>query len=368
MTAPPQTPHHSHNHNDGHGYRHAELIRPRPLRPGGTIGVWTPSSPAPALFPRRFGRALDALRQAGYQVVTTPSCERSNGINAAAPRVLAAELHALLADDAVDAVVCAAGGYSTLPVLGHLDWQLLRDAAKPLVGYSDVTSLLWGALARSGLMTFHGPMVVSEWGEHGGPWPYTLHHFQQAVAGRAGDDATVLGPPSAWTDEVLWWDAEDHRPRTPRPAGNWRMIVPGDARGWLLPGCLPTVSRLFGTPYLPRVDGAILCLEALETGPDELWGLLAQWDAAGLLDRIAGLVLGRHFRPSRAAAGSDDFDAVILDVLNGRPLPVLADVDFGHTEPRLTLPVGAPARIDGDAATLTLLHPAPSNRPLEEAP
>ncbi|NKZ03432.1 S66 peptidase family protein [Actinomadura latina] len=329
------------------------LVLPRPLPAEATLGLWTPSSPAPALFPARFERALKALRRSGYGCVLSGTCRRSDGTAAAAPRALADDLHLLLDDPRVDAVVCTSGGFTMLPVLEYVDWALLRTAAKPVVGYSDITSLLWGALARARLVTFHGPMVVSEWGEHGGPWPYTLHHFRQALGKRARSADVALRPPPAWTDELLWWDKEDDRPRRSRPA-RWRTLVPGRAEGWLLPGCAPTAARLFGTPYMPASDGAILCLETLEMGPDQLKGLLAQWAAAGVLDRIAGLVIGRHYRPVPAAAGSTDFDAVILEALDGRAIPVLADVDFGHTEPRLTLPVGGRAVIDADAQLITL--------------
>jgi len=332
-----------------------KVIRPRPLRPDAVLGLWTPSSPAPALFPRRFARCLAALAETGYEVVLSPSCLGNTGIAAANPHTLADDLHALLENERVDGVLCTTGGYTTLPVLKYVDWDLVRDAAKPIVGYSDVTALLWAALARAGLVTYHGPMAISEWGEHGGPWPYTLSTFR-AVTGQATQADVVLRAPTEWTDELLWWDKEDDRRRRTRRDAGWRCLLPGEASGPLLPGCATTVSRLFGTPYMPDVTGKILCLETLEMGPDQLTGILAQWEASGLLDRIAGLVIGRHYRPVAAAGGSTDFDAVVLRALAGRDIPVLVDVDFGHTEPRLTLPVGGLATVDADNCEITL-HP-----------
>lgn len=329
------------------------LRLPRSLPEGGVLGVWTPSAPAPALFPRRYNRALDAVRAAGYEVVTASATEDNAGIAAAHPARLAEDLHELLRDDRVDAVVAATGGYTSATVLPYLDWDLIRAARRPIVGYSDVTSVLWAALAQAGLVTFHGPMIVSEWGEWGGPWPYTLDHFRRALTPQPGP--TRLVPPPEWTDESLWWDAEDDRPRATRPGG-WRCLSPGTAEGWLLPGCAATASHLIGTPFLPDPDGAILCLEFQDAGPDAVWAHLTQWQNAGLLDRIAGLVIGRHARPRAAAAGSDDVDAVVRAVLGRRRLPVLVDVDFGHTEPRLTLPVGGRALLDATHCGLTLPH------------
>jgi muramoyltetrapeptide carboxypeptidase len=328
------------------------LRLPRSLTEGSALGIWSASSPAPAMFPRRYRRALDAVRSAGFDVVTASASERNAGIGAASPERLAEDLHELLGDDRVGAVVAAAGGHTSAAVLRHIDWDLVRAARRPIIGYSDLTAVLWSALSQAGLVTFHGPMLVSEWGEWGGPWPYTVDNFLRAL--NPQETPVRLAPPPAWTDESLWWDTEDDRRRTSRP-GRWRCLSPGSVEGWLLPGCAATAAHLFGTPYMPDPEGAILCLEFQEAGPDAMWAHLLQWENSGALDRIAGLVIGRHFRPRAAAAGSSDFDAVVRAVLGHRELPVLVDVDFGHTEPRLTLPVGGRALLDATDCSLTLL-------------
>lgn len=331
----------------------------RALPEGATLGLWTPSSPAPALFPRRYARGLAALRAAGYRVLEGSTTRGDDGIGAASPRELADDLHALLLDERVDAVLCTTGGHTALLVLPHIDWTVVRAARKPLIGYSDATALLWGTLAQAGVTSLHGPMAVSEWGEYGGAPNYTAEHFAAVATASPGRAGLVPVPPSAWTDEQLWWDAEDDRPRRTRPAGAWRCLNPGSTRGWLLPGCANTASLLIGTPYLPDPEGAILCLDFFECGPDKVWALLGQWEAAGLLDRVAGLVIARHARPRASSAGSEDFDGVVRRIVADRPLPVLADVDFGHTEPRLTLQVGGRARLDADAGSLSLCASPP---------
>ena len=323
---------------------------PHALAPHAAIGLWTPSSPAPALFPRRYQRALSAL---GREVVTTPSTVANAGISAAHPEQLADELHMLLLDDRVGAVLCTTGGSTCSAVLRHIDWELVGEAALPIIGYSDVTSMLWATLARAGLVSFHGPMLVSEWGEWGGPWPYTVDSLSRALESRLAP----WQPPESWTDETLWWDREDTRRRVEQ-TGPWRCLNPGAVEGWLLPGCAPTATHLFGTPYLPDVDGALLCLEFTGMGPDQVWAHLVQWEDSGLLDRVTGLVIGRHSGPRASAGGSRDYDAVIRAVVAGRDLPVLVDVDFGHTEPMLTLPVGTRALLDATACRLTPLEPA----------
>ncbi|AGL19162.1 LD-carboxypeptidase [Actinoplanes sp. N902-109] len=326
---------------------------PTALRPGHRIGLWTPSAPAPALFPRRYERARAALAGTGFEITEAPGTRGNTGVGAADPRQLADDLHGLLTDDRVDAVMATTGGYTSLAVLPYIDWDLVRRARRPIIGYSDITAVLWATFARAGLVSFHGPMLVSEWGEWGGPWPYTIENFLRLLGGGA---PVAFTPPPAWTDESLYWDVADDRRRISTAATSWRCLRPGSAEGWLLPGCAPTASQLFGTPYLPEVDGAILCLEFPAMGPDQVWGYLLQWAQSGCLDRVAGLVIGRQCLPGTAAGGSGDYAAVIDAAVGDRRLPVLLDVDFGHTEPRITLPVGVRARLDADAGTLTLLE------------
>lgn len=323
------------------------------------IGVWTPSCPAAALFPRRLERATSALEEAGFTVTFAAHARSSDRLVAAPPVELARDLHDLLLDPAVEVVMCASGGYTSLAALPYIDWELVREARKPIVGYSDITSVLWAALARATLVTFYGPMLISEFGEFGGPWPFTLAHFGNVLDPCAGP--TVLEAPAEWTDEFLLWEVEDVRRRTAHPA-EWRSLAGGSADGWLLPGCGPTASRLFGTPYMPATAGAILCLEGPSLAPDDLLGLLSQWEASGRISDLAGVVIGRHSQPRAAAAGSDNFDEVVRRVFAHYRIPILVDVDFGHTEPRLTLPVGVPARLDADAKTITLLAPATTAR------
>lgn len=275
------------------------LRLPQEITPGTAVGIWTPSAPAPSLFPRRFERALKALEAEGFPVVLADSATGNAGIGAAAPAVLAADLHALLAEPRVGAVLCATGGYTSSAVLARIDWALVREAAIPIIGYSDITAVLWAVMSQAGLVSFHGPMPVSEWGEWGGPWAYTLENLRRAL--HPGAEPVPLPEPGCWTDETLWWDKEDTRRRKTR-TGGWRCLVPGQAEGWLLPGCAATATHLFGTPYLPDVDGALLCLEFAGMGPDQVWAHLVQWADSGLLGRVAGLVVGRHAGPKPAAA------------------------------------------------------------------
>ena len=326
-----------------------------------TVGIWTPFSPAPALFPRRFARAVEAMRQQGMRIQWSALAASNDGLAAGSPSELADDLHQLLSDPQVDMVICATGGHTTLPVLPYIDFTLVAQCRKPIVGFSDVTAFLWAALKMSSLITFHGPMVLSEWGEVGGLPLYTTEFLWRVLRDWRGPIELV--PPEEWTDEFLFWDKEDTRLRRSQGPASWRCLIPGDVTGWILPGCLPTASTLFGTPYMPEADGAILFLETLGMSAPEFYGMLSQWDVSGALDGVVGLVIGRQCCPSIAAGEMDLFDRVILSVLGTRQIPVLVDVDFGHTDPRLTLPVGGVCHLDAGERRLTLLKSSVADRP-----
>jgi muramoyltetrapeptide carboxypeptidase len=336
------------------------LDLPRALPEGGGVFVWAPSSPAPILYPRRFERGLGALREAGYRVTVGESCRNATGCSTLPPKALALELESALRSDACDAVIAAVGGWTTLPVLEFLDLELVAAAGKPIVGYSDLTGLLNAVAFRAGLVTFHGPMVLSEWGEYGGPWEYTRENFRRVVSERWQEELEIR-PAEAWSDEVLFWDREDDRRRAPKTAGcgeQPRVLNCGTVEGRVWGGNLTVMGLLAGTRFWPPAEGAIVFLEAEGIAPDECWARLEQLRLAGTFEEAAGVVFGKFSNPRATAAGVADFDAVLREAVP-EGLPVMAGADFGHTEPMCTLPIGAPARLTcgGEVPDLRLVGP-----------
>ncbi|MGI5380659.1 S66 peptidase family protein [Streptomyces sp. CA-251387] len=316
-----------------------------------TVGLWTPSSPAPALFPKRMARAVAELSQLGWEVVTAPSTYAISGPGAAPAPYLAEELHGLLDDPKVDFVLATAGGYTADLVLRYLDYQWIAEQEKPIVGYSDVSNVLWALYTHGVGSLIHGPMAVSEFGHWTAPFPYTVDSLVRTLA---GEYAGELVQPDEWTDDDPWWDRDDERALLMKEATPWRALRHGTASGWLLAGCMLSVRSAFGGPYLPETDGAVLFLEDFGVGPDQVCAMLNQWRQSGRLSGLAGAVFGRRARPQTAASGFADFDEAILQVFDGIDIPIVADVDFGHTEPQLSLPLGASVLITTDPVTIEL--------------
>ncbi len=259
-----------------------------------------------------------------------------------------ADLHTAFADPAVRGIVTVIGGFNSNELLPHLDWELIGRNPKVFCGYSDITALQNAILARSGLITYTGP----HWSTFGmrDHLEQTLSWFRQALL---TDDAYDVTPASYWTDDA-WFLDQDHR--VVEPSTGWWPLAPGTAAGQLVGGNLCTFNLLQGGPYRPSLAGAVVLVEDDGlTNPVEfardLTSLLQLPDAA----ELSALLIGRFQRVS-------GIDRHILrqimerqPVLNG--VPVLANIDVGHTNPLATLPIGGQVEVhSGDRPHLRIIR------------
>lgn len=333
-------------------------IRPRRLARGNTIGVVSPSSPVAAACPRRLRRGLEEFERRGFQVRLGAHATKATGHTAGSPADRLHDLHAMVTDPAVSAIVSTIGGFSSHQLLEDLDFDLFRRHPKVLMGYSDITALLVAIHARTGLVTMLGPAVMPQFGEFGGVHPYTWANFERVVM--RPEAPGELTPAPQWIYEHLRWEQEDDRPRRAVPNPGPRTLRPGRAEGPILAGNAGTLLLLAGTPYWPNVDGVILCLEEDEDeSPATIDRMLTQLRQMGVYERIDGLVLGR-FHPQVGFSAEDSLEAMVLESTRGYTFPVVVDLDFGHTDPMVTLPLGVRALLDAapERPRLSLLEPA----------
>ena len=247
----------------------------------------------------------------------------------------ASDLNDFLRDPTIDLILCARGGYGSGKLLDRLDYDAARRDPKPVVGYSDITALSLGLLARAGVVTFSGIMATSGdgFGENTlDPWSEAS--FFQAVATPANQPLVFSPPP----DAAPW------------------QIMRGPARieGTLIPVCLTLLASLVGTPYVPDLRGAILVIEDVH---EELYAIdrdLNHLRLAGLLDGLVGVLLGSFngFAPEQNALLQAGVLALAAEIAPPY-VAVASGVAYGHIPRRLTLPVGAWATVDLEQATFT---------------
>jgi len=335
------------------------LRYPRPLRRGDLVGVTAPSSGVPASLRPRLEVAVEVLRRQGFGVrLGTCLVDRDDGPHAdlvSAPAAeRAAELQAMLLDAAVRAVVPPWGGDLAVEVLPLLDWDALAEADPTwVVGYSDVSTVTLARTTRLGWATVHGRNLLDT------PYrvPAPLLSWLDVVTTDAAS-RLVQGPATVHrADGHDDWVADPRvSERACDRAGGWRLLEPAAgrvrARGRLVGGCVETVSVLAGTPYgdVPRFaaehaggDGLLLHLEAGGDAATDIARHLWRMRLAGWFDVAAAVLVGRTAAPASGGFTQDD---AVRSALAGLDVPVLLDVDCGHTTPQMTLVEGALTEVD----------------------
>ncbi len=334
------------------------LVRPPRVRPGDKVGVFAPSSPLAARYGTRLRGGVEALAALlGVDVVVAGQAERrTEGYQAGDPAERAAALMAFVRDPEVTAVVATLGGYNSADILPHLDQSVLRANPTVLVGYSDVTSLLVGIQALAGWVTFHGPTVMTDFGERPRVDPFTARHFMTAVAAGHGRERWELDDPEVWTDEFLdWGGTEWLRGRAPSGPGTRQVWAGGTGTGRLFGGNISTLNYLLGTPYVAFPSEMVFCFEAtgIDAEPANVQRSLAHLRQAGVLDGVRAVLVGRFAGSARSSP------QLLRDVvLTFFPaVPVIADLPFGHLSPIWTLPMGAEVSVtaDGSGSSIDIL-------------
>jgi muramoyltetrapeptide carboxypeptidase len=318
------------------------ILRPNALRVGDLVAVAALSGGLDQDEASLFARGVEAIEQMGFAVRVSPLVDLDQRWwwAAARPREVAEEFNGLLRDPEVRAIFSLTGGRMTFSYLDLIDYEAVRADPKPLLGFSDISTLHLALHARTGLASVHSDLVT-----HGfGYWNECDETRREELE-----------------DIYLRVLTSDIAPGVLPPGGRWECWRSGRAQGPLIGGLLNRLIKVQATPYAlgpERFDGAILFWEEVDTSTAAVWNDLHALRYAGVLDRIAGMVVGAPFEVKLTEGGPDTLREVVLDVLGERDIPVLGNVDVGHNPPNVPMPLGVRAEVDADAVTLSLLEPA----------
>jgi muramoyltetrapeptide carboxypeptidase len=294
-----------------------EFIWPPPVRPGEVVAVAAPASP---VSQAAWEAGVGILEAWGFKVRSGPEVFQTRAWGAETDRQVARRFQEIWLDPEVKAIVGARGGYGSLKVLPHLDLPALARRPQRLVGFSDLTNLLWNLHHRLNLVTFHGPTVA---------------HLPELTPGARENFRTWLTAPG---------------PQTMTYEG-LTVLYPGVAEGPLAGGNLTTLCHLVGTPFAPRMRGRLLFLEDHNEALYRLDRMVHHLLLAGVLEGVKGIILGAFTN----CGSRDGFLAVLSAALAPLRVPVLADFPVGHQPDNHTLPIGIRARLDTFSGILTLL-------------
>ena len=328
------------------------MIAPK-LNKGDAIGVFSPSSPATATARVRYGRGKAYLESKGYRIVEGDLTGRKDFYRSGSIAQRVDELNALIRNPDVRCIMSSIGGMNSNSLLPYIDYEALVKDPKIVIGYSDVTAILFAIYARTGLVTYYGPALVASFGELPPFVDETFGYFESIVSDKASFPH-VLPTPDAWTDEFLDWETQD---RAKRPVANALVTVcGGKAEGRLVAGNLNTMEGFWGTRYFPAIrEGDILMIEDSMKDASTIERSFAMLELNGVFERIGGLVLGKHEKFDDRGSGRMPYD-ILVEVMGDVRFPVLAQFDCCHTHPMLTLPIGCRVGLDADAQRLTILR------------
>jgi muramoyltetrapeptide carboxypeptidase LdcA involved in peptidoglycan recycling len=319
------------------------LTVPRKLHRGDAVRVVAPARSRQFVAEYDHNAVIDARFAAlGLRLTFGDHVDERDDFQSSSIASRVADLHAAFADPEVAGVLTVIGGFNSNELLPHLDWDLIAANPKIFCGYSDITALQNAMLTRAGLVTYSGP----HWSSFGmrDHFEQTERWFTQALF---GGKPIELRPAAIWTDD-LWFADQDNR--TVHPNEGWWPLTPGHAAGRIIGGNLCTLNLLQGTEFMPSLAGALLMVEDdAASDADEvarnLTSLLQLPDASG----VQGLVIGRFQEASGVTRSLLEQIIARQDRLAG--LPVLGNVDYGHTNPLATFPIGGRAALTVGAST-----------------
>ena len=290
--------------------------------------------------------ATERLNSLGLEVVFAPNTIDENwdymGSSSIEKRV--EDIHTAFKDKTVKAILTVIGGFNSNQLLKYLDYELIRNNPKIFCGYSDITALSNAILAKTGLQTYYGPHYSSLGMKYG--CDYTFEHFIKMLT---TDDKDNVEPSQIWSDDL--WFLDQEKRDFEANEGYW-IIHNGQAKGTIAGGNLCTYNLLLGTPYRRKfTEDTILFIEDTSSSPlqdieRDLQALIHQEDFCN----VKGLVIGRFQKGSQITR--EGLEYIINTKEELKNMPIVANVDFGHTYPLLTIPLGGTATIDNDKLVL----------------
>ncbi|MFB6197482.1 MAG: S66 peptidase family protein [Halobacteriaceae archaeon] len=336
----------------------SSFLVPEPVSPGDEVAVIAPSSGGARRAPHVLSQALDRLRNLGLDPTIYPTARQGDPFLYEHPKARAADVHAAFRSDA-SAVFATIGGDDQIRLLDHLEEDVLIDNPTRFFGMSDNT-VLCSYLWRAGIVSYYGGQLLNQVAVPGGLPPYSERHLKRALFDPA---LGTLEPSNKWADLTASFDEWLGSETEYRSAEGW--IWSGSDRsitGRLWGGCLMVLSWMLMAnrplPDLSTVDNAVLLLETSEEMPsaDDVRCLLQAMGERGFLQQFDGAIIGRpatqNWQKSRDKEAREryrrDQRSVIREQLSqyAPDIPVVFDVDVGHTNPTVPLPIGGRCEID----------------------
>jgi len=305
------------------------LYKPRALKPGDTLGLLAPASMTDH---QNVDKAIEKLKKMGFNVKVGKSPYERYGYLSGEDKVRADDINSMFKDKEIDGIICTRGGYGTPRILPLLDYDAIRDNPKVFIGFSDITALHIAFNQKSELVTYHGPMAVSNLIK--GVSEFTMESLLDSVSRTASE--RVINNPEGTKVET---------------------VCQGTSEGIITGGNLSLLTNSIGTPYEIDTKGKILFIEEISEDVYKIDRALNQLKLAGKFEDAIGIILGDF---NDCDKSKHDESLSLMEVINhhikNANKPTIFNLKSGHCEPMITLPLGIKVRLDATERALTILE------------
>lgn len=319
---------------------------PKRLKKGDKIMIIAPSGSLARLDNKNFEIAKQRFEELGLEVIISPNAYNVDEYSTSTIEERVSDLHMAFSDKDIKMVICAIGGYSVIQILDKLDYDLIKKNPKIIIGYSDNTALLNAIYKMTGITTYLGPNFTDFAVKQG--FEYTLNYFIKATF--ENRDIEIIDSEEYSDDK--WYINQDNRVFL---ANEGRFVVnEGNAEGTIIGGNLCTLQLLQGTKYMPSLNNAIIFIEDDDLVGDtfvfefdrNLHSLFLQKD----FDKVKGIVIGRNQINSNLS--NEELIKLLKSKEKLANIPIIINMDFGHTRPLFTIPIGCKCKINNSDVTI----------------
>jgi len=317
----------------------AKVLKPAALKKGDTIGLVCPAYSA--FVKEDVQITIESLEVLGFKVKKGDHIFDRYGYLAGSDEDRAADINKMFADKSINGIMAMHGGWGCARILPLLDYKTIQQNPKVFIGYSDITALLLGIYAKTGLITFHGPVGSSTWNK------FSVDNFKNMLM----DGSVVqMTNPTNKGDNLVQTEDRIY------------TINVGKATGRLIGGNLTVLSHILGSPYVPDFKDTILFLEDVGEDLYRIDRMITQLKLAGILNQISGFVFGKctDCPPSKGGYGSLTMEDIFEDHIKPLKIPSFSGAMIGHIKDKFTVPVGLEASIDAGTGSITLSEAAVS--------
>ena len=312
---------------------------PPKLKKGDEIRVIAPSRSLSLVTEVNIKLAKENLEKQGYKVTFSKNCRENDMFMSSSVKSRVEDLHQAFKDKKVKAILTVIGGFNSNELLPYLDYKLIKNNQKILCGYSDITALANAITAKTGLVTYSG-LHFSTWAMKKG-FEYNLEYFNKCLV---EDKKYTVESSELWSDDAWYRDQEN---RKFEKNEGYVVINKGEAEGTILGGNLCTLNLLQGTEFMPNISNSILFIEDDDmTGSS--FGVEFNRNLQSLIHqpnfkKVKGIIIGRFQK--KAEMTIEKLKFIIQTKKELKSIPIIANVDFGHSNPFITFPIGGTAKI-----------------------